>query len=85
MSAGKGDKYRSVNKAKFDANYDVIFGKVSSELEVEKKRKLIKLEKQLWELRREYSRLPRKSSFSGMDILDKIEGLKSKIENEKSI
>jgi hypothetical protein len=29
--AGKGDTYRPVNKEKFDANYEAIFGKQKSE------------------------------------------------------
>lgn len=64
--AGKGDKYRPVNKAKYDANYDAIFRKKS-----------ISNDERIKQLTLEYNQLPRKDSFSGLAILEEIEKLQN--------
>lgn len=49
-SAGKGDKYRPLDKKQYDKNYDEIFGKKKSKKKVTKNKNIDKIINQLNDL-----------------------------------
>jgi hypothetical protein len=49
-SAGKGDKYRPLDKKQYDKNYDEIFGKKNSKTKVTKNKNIDKIVNQLNDL-----------------------------------
>jgi hypothetical protein len=49
-SAGKGDKYRPLDKKQYDKNYDEIFGKKNSKKKVTKNKNIDKIVNQLNDL-----------------------------------